>query len=265
MREPHSHKGENGIVAIVGGSEAIHGAPLLSALAAEASGVDLVFVAVPRCHAQLARQTALNFQVRGFEGDELLPHDVEPLLQWLATMDACVIGPGLARTKETLDATYQLIAGCPCTMVLDASALQPWTLEAARGHEAVLLPHLGELERMGLTMQKIGPMVSASNQVIHVKGHSDTVTLPNGTVREVAGGNAGLTVGGTGDVLAGLTAGLIAQHYPRTEASIIATTIIKKAGDVLAEEQGTFRAIDVIERIPKLLKDIAGDGSTGSP
>lgn len=256
MRSPSSHKTENGIVAVIGGSEAIHGAPLFSALAAEASGVDLVFVAVPSCHNEVAKQTSLNFQVRSFLGNEITMKDVAPLNEWLATMDVCVIGPGLARTKDALDAMYKLIAECPCPMVLDASALQPWTLEASRGHQAVLTPHLGELERMGLTIEQVPVMSSSSQQVIHVKGDTDHIGLPDGSMHDVIGGNAGLTVGGTGDTLAGLTAGLIAQKVDRIEASALATTIIKKASELLAEEVGTFTARDVIAKIPKLMKEL---------
>jgi len=66
QRSPDSHKGENGKVAVVGGSRHMHGAPLLAALAAEASGVDLVFVCLPACHEEVAKETSLNIQVHPF-------------------------------------------------------------------------------------------------------------------------------------------------------------------------------------------------------
>lgn len=70
-RSPQSHKGENGIVMVIGGSSSIHGAPLFSALAAEASGVDLVYVSVPEVHAEVAKQTSLNFLVHPFPGNDV--------------------------------------------------------------------------------------------------------------------------------------------------------------------------------------------------
>lgn len=255
-RSPTSHKGENGIVAVIGGSAGIHGAPILAALAAEASGVDLVFVALPNAHVQLARAAALNFQVRGWKGDAFSKADVKPLLEWLATMDACVIGPGMDRSMESIEALYELVASCPCPMVLDASALQPWTLEAAKGHRAILTPHLGELERMGIAPNDIATEAQKHEAVIHLKGAIDRIATSDGTAKDVVGGNQGLTVGGTGDVLAGLTAGLLAQRVPMDEASILATSVVKKAGDALMEDNGyAYRAVDVIRMIPRILRE----------
>lgn len=256
-RSPTSHKGENGIVMIIGGSEPIHGAPLFSALAAEASGVDLIYVSLPQVHADVARMTSLNFLVHPFPGNDLSAKYVEPLSEMLATMDCVVIGPGLARDKASLAHLKALIESCSCPMVLDASALQPWTLDAVEGKKAVLTPHLGELERMELSLEDIAEASNKYKQVIHVKGATDVIAMPDGTVEEVSGGNAGLTVGGTGDALAGLIAGLIAQKMSREDASILASKIIKKAGDELFVTQGNaYTTRQVIFQIPGLLKDI---------
>lgn len=257
QRTPNSHKGENGIVMIIGGSTSIHGAPLFSALAAEASGVDLIYVSLPEVHAEVAKQASLNFLVHPFPGNDLSEDYVEALGEMLATMDCVVIGPGLARDKKALTHLKALIETCTCPMVLDASALQPWTLKSTQGKKAVLTPHLGELERMELAMEDIATEASAHGQVIHVKGSVDAIALPDGQVEEVAGGNAGLTVGGTGDALAGLIAGLIAQKMPREDACILASKIIKKAGDELFLMQGnSYTTRQVIFQIPGLLKDL---------
>jgi NAD(P)H-hydrate epimerase len=253
-RDPHSHKGENGKVAVIGGSPTIHGAPLLAALAAEASGVDLVFVCLPRIHQHAARMTSLNFQVHPFDGDDLMEKGIEPLLELLATMDAAVIGPGLSRTREALAIAKELVSSAPCALVLDASALQPWTLEAVRGKNAVLTPHLGELERMELDEKDFATKASESGITIHLKGPTDYISGNDGNVREVKGGHAGLTVGGTGDALAGLIAGLIAQKVEPAEACRIASTVMKRAGVLLSEERGfAYTARDVIAEIPHLL------------
>src|SRR3989338_3251162 len=154
-RDPHSHKGENGKVMIIGGSKHQHGAPLFSALAAEASGVDLIYVSVPAGHEGVAKQTSLNFQVHSFAGDALAEPDLTSLLELLATMDAAVIGPGLGRTPTEQNVIQELIEACPCAMVLDASALQSWTLDTIEEKAAVLTPHLGELERLGIDPKAI--------------------------------------------------------------------------------------------------------------
>ncbi len=259
MRSPNSHKGENGKVAVIGGSRRMHGAPLFSALAAEASGVDLVYVAVPLCHEDVTKNASPNFQVFTFEGAELLKKDVGPMLQILAIMDCAVIGPGLSRNAETLNAIEQVMGGTPCPLVIDATALQPSTLASVAGRGSVLTPHLGELERMGLTQEDLSQRARVSNTTFLLKGPTDFITGPDGEMHESKGGNAGLTVGGTGDALAGLIAGLVAQKMQPFDAAMLASKVIKTAGDRLYEELGfRYTTMDVIEQIPYLLHEFEG-------
>lgn len=254
QRDAHSHKGDNGKVAVIGGSRHMHGAPLFSGLAAEATGIDLLMLCVPACHEEVAKQVTLNGQVYPFRGNDLLPADREPILELLATMDCAVIGPGIARSPVSLRTLRDILAEATCNLVVDASALQPDTLQQIRGKYAVLTPHLGELERMELTQEDLPRAAGEAGAVILLKGPVDIITSPDGTQQEVHGGNAGLTVGGTGDALAGLIAGLIAQREDRAEACRHASTIIKRAGDDLLKEKGyTYTTADVIARIPHLL------------
>lgn len=231
-----------------------HGAPIFSALAAQASGVDLVFLALPAIHQQIARTHSLNFQVHPFAGDELSKKDLAPLLEMLATVDCAVIGPGLSRTPAALALIRELIESAPCPLVLDASALQSWTLDAVKGKTAVLTPHLGELERMKIDAQDLSGAAKKSGAVIHLKGHMDRIAGPDGNIDEVKGGNAGLTVGGTGDALAGLICGLMAQGVQPTEACETASRVIKRAGTMLYETNGfAYTTQEVIAQIPHLL------------
>lgn len=253
-RDPSSHKGENGKVAVIGGSTLIHGAPLFSALAAEASGVDLIIVCLPHCHSEIAKATSLNFFVHPLKGNELTSADVDSLLELLASLDAAVIGPGIARTKETIAALMTLIIEASCPLVLDASALQPETLKCVEGKKAVLTPHLGELERMELHVKNVAAASKKSGAVIFIKAEVDMVFAPDGRSTELRGGNAGLTVGGTGDALAGLIAGLIAEKLDPFDAAVTAGTILKRAGTVLFPEKGyAYTTSDVIAKIPHLL------------
>jgi NAD(P)H-hydrate epimerase len=171
-------------------------------------------------------------------------------------MDAAIIGPGLARTPAALKTIRTLIAEAPCSLVLDASALQPWTLEAVRGKIAVLTPHLGELERMEIEVEEIGATAKDAGVTMLVKGHEDLIAGPDGNVVTVTGGNAGLTVGGTGDALAGLIGGLLAQKMAPIEACRVASEVIKKSGDRLALKQSAFTAREVIALIPVLLQEL---------
>ena len=251
-RDPTSHKGENGKVMIIGGSRFIHGAPIFSALAAEAGGAALIYLVVPACHEETAKNASLNFQVYPFKDNEIQKFDLRNILAVLATMDSAVIGPGLDRSLEGQKIIRELIESCPCTMVLDASALQPWTLDAVKGKTAVLTPHLGELERMGVASESLQKAAEKFGCVLLRKGVIDRVAAPDGRLEEITGGNAWLTVGGTGDALAGLTAGLIAQNMDPFDACVLASRTMKRAGTVLRSH---YRTVDVARIIPELLKN----------
>lgn len=254
QRSSESHKGENGKVAVIGGSRHMHGAPLIAALAAEATGVDLVYVCLPACHEEVAKATSLNVQVHPFQNDDLAAADREPILELLATMDSAVIGPGIARTNECIAVLDDIVAEATCALVLDATALQPNALDTVREKSVVLTPHLGELERMGLTPENFADAASKSGVTILLKGSTDRIVGTGGSTKEIQGGNAGLTVGGTGDALAGVIAGLLAQKFEPLAACERASSVIKKAGEALFLDFGyAYTAQDVISQIPNLI------------
>lgn len=253
-RDPDSHKGDNGKVAIVGGSHYMHGAPLLAAKAAEASGVDLVYVALPHHHSYAAKMTSLNFQIQPFADTDLTEDDLEPILELLASMDCAVLGPGIALDEESLRVTEELIVGAACPLVLDASALQLSTPEHVRGREVILTPHMGELERMDIDRDQVMGLAADLGVTILLKGQTDHVYSKEGDEEVIEGGNAGLTVGGTGDTLAGLICGLVAQGIEPATACAMASRILKRAGTMLMHEKGyAYTAEDVIDCISHLL------------
>ena len=255
QREPSSHKGENGKVAVIGGSRLIHGAPVFAALAAEASGADLLFACVPACHADVARSTSLNLQVHPFRGDDLRSSDVEEILELLATMDSAVIGPGIAYADaQSMKAIRDIVAEAPCALVLDAGALQTKTISLLKDKTAVLTPHRAELERMQIAVDDLAECAANARVTIVLKGPVDIIANPEGELLEISGGNAGLSVGGTGDALAGLIAGLLAQGMDQEDATRIACTIIKRAAEELYPECGyAFGTGRVIGEIPHIL------------
>jgi len=260
MRTADSHKGDNGIVAIIGGSRHQHGAPILSALAAEASGVDLLHVWVPVMHEEVTKHASYNFQVHTFgsdRSDEISSSDRERMIEHLATIDAVVIGPGLSRGAAHMTSITNLLAETPCPIIADATALHAETLKALTLRHAIMTPHLGELERMGYLRTELPMLAKKHACTILLKSSDDTIVSDDGSVSRVEGGNAGLTVGGTGDALAGLTAGLVAQGMAHADACKTASTVIKRASDVLFAESGfSFTTHDVIRMIPRLLRGI---------
>ena len=264
QRKQNSHKGDNGVVAIIGGSRYMHGAPIIAALAAEASGVDLIFPCVPEIHENVTRTASQNFIVHPFRGNDLSKSDVSALEDVIAVSSAVVVGPGLAQFDTAQKAMQQLISDAKVPFVVDASALQSWTFDAVKGKHAVLTPHIRELGRMqGQVLEKksdevkkdlVCTIAKERKATMILKGPVDIISGADGKCKEVKGGNSGLTVGGTGDALAGLIAGLIAQGTDPFEACVMATTIIKRAATVLFHEKGfAFRTVDVIEQIPHLL------------
>lgn len=266
QRDPKSHKGQNGRVAIVGGSHRFHGAPIFSALAAEASGVDLLFPVVHRCHEAVTRMASLNFIIHTFRENSLTPADAERILSLLEHVDVCVMGQGMAETPENVEAISRIVFGAHCTLILDATALHPSVFGSlTKEHTVILTPHQGELAR--LVQQDISSLprkevtalaelvAGERNAVVLLKGPEDFIVDASGKTKTVKGGNAGLTKGGTGDALAGLIAGLVAQKMDPFDACVCATTIIKKAGEELFKTKGyAYTTREVIGLIPELLR-----------
>lgn len=265
QRSPSSHKGENGKVVVIGGSAHQHGAPLFSALAAEASGVDLLYIFVPEIHAEVTKAASYNFQVHPFgvsplganRSDEFSEPETTRLIEFLATMDCAVIGPGLSRLSYSLRNIQRVLAEAPCPLVIDASALQSFTLSAIAHRNVVLTPHLGELERMGILPDDLATTAQKHGVTMFLKGETDHVVASDGRVEMISGGNAGLTHGGTGDALAGLIAGLMSQKIEVFTACVMAGKIIKQAASYLFESQGyAYTTKQVIDLIPHILHSI---------
>lgn len=264
-RDPKSHKGQNGRVAIIGGSHRFHGAPIFSALAAEASGVDLIVPVVHRCHEVVTRSASLNFIVHTFKGNSLVPADAERILSLLEHVDSCVIGPGMGETTENIEAISRIVFGAHCALILDATALHPSVLRSITKEQSVILtPHQGELGRLveknldSLSQKDLTALVrlivEEHGVTVLLKGPEDFIVDASGKSKRVRGGNAGLTKGGTGDALAGLLAGLIAQKMDPFDACVLGTTIIKKAGEKLSKAKGyAYTTWEVIALIPEFL------------
>lgn len=266
QRDPKSHKGQNGRVAIIGGSHRFHGAPIFSALAAEASGVDLIFPVVHRCHEVLTRGASLNFIVHMFKENSLTEGDAERILTLLEQVDSCVIGSGMAETPENVRAIGRIVFGAHCPLLLDATALHPSVLGSlTKEHTVILTPHRGELARLvqrdlqDLPRREVTSLAELLSEehraTVLLKGAEDFI-VGTGRKKIVRGGNAGLTKGGTGDALAGLIAGLIAQKMDPFDACVLGTTIIKKAGEKLYKIKGyAYTTQEVIGLMPELLME----------
>lgn len=248
-RKPDSHKGDNGKVMIIGGSPMFHGAPILCALGAEHSGVDLVFPFLPPCHMEAAKTYSLNFILQSFSENILTSKDVKPILKFSKEVDAVVIGPGLGSDSKTKTAIKALLTELELPTVVDAAALMYLN---NLPEVCVLTPHRGEFLNMtgdDPTPKNVQKWSKNLKATIVCKGPKDIIA----SGRELAinnTGNALMTVGGTGDVLAGFIGGLIAQKMNPFEACKYATRLLGLLADSLADMEASIQAIDLARSIP---------------
>ena len=243
LPDEHSHKGQNGKLLIIGGSELFHAASKWS-LDIASKFVDMVFYASVPSNNDLVREAKGAF----WNGIVLERNEVPAYVQ---EADCVLIGPGMDRSSQTQELVTKLIGEFPNKRwVIDAGALQ--TLEPAQFPDSsILTPHQGEYERISNLLDGSLESLLARGVTVLLKGPSDYV-YHRANVTTITGGNAGMTKGGTGDVLAGLVGALYCKHEAET-AAVVGSFINKQAGEYLAESVGPFfNASDLVVAIPKV-------------
>jgi ADP-dependent NAD(P)H-hydrate dehydratase / NAD(P)H-hydrate epimerase len=261
-RANESHKGQNGKVLIIGGSREYSGAPALAALSSLAAGVDIAVVACPQELSSIIRSYSPDLIVKGLSEDFLNPKDTDEIVKLSQNFDAVVIGCGIGREEETSLAVNALVVEIEKPIVIDADALKlvrPGVLPR-RNHETVITPHAGEFREFSGQGAPLD-FESRVGMVKDVSRESETTVLLKGTVDIIARndklkfnstGNPGMTVGGTGDCLAGLIGALLAGGHDEFEASFLGAYINGRAGDLAEEEYGYhFKATDILKFIPQ--------------
>lgn len=266
-RRADSHKGTAGKVLVLGGGP-YSGAPALAALAAFRSGADLVTAAVPKSVSDTVASFSPNLIVRKLSSETLCPDDLPLLKELLGNHDVLVLGMGLGKAQKSLETVRKLLPFAR-KAVLDAealSALSPDFLQKLAGNcELVLTPHAGEFERLlgdevfpgpaeeGLRIKAVREFSEKNGVVTLLKGKNDIISDGERTLLNRTG-NAGMTVGGTGDVLAGLTGALFARN-PAFLAASCAAFINGEAGNLAFKKFGYgLLATDVLEKIPAIFK-----------
>jgi ADP-dependent NAD(P)H-hydrate dehydratase len=263
-RRKDSHKRMNGTVCVVGGSRLYHGAPFLCASGAMRSGVDLVFIAVPASIATPIRALSPDFIVVPLPDSKLTRGNVSKLMAWVPEVDAFAVGPGLGPQKpESVAQALNEMKGDGRALVVDADALRNQILPSIRNARAVVTPHAREFERLfgeELPDDLDGRITVVTKQA---KGAGVTVLLKGPTDVISDGTKVGLndmhspamTVGGTGDVLTGLTAGLVAKKVPPFEAACAAAYLNGAAGAEAVKQLGLhITASDVANQIANVMK-----------
>ncbi len=257
-RKKTSHKGDNGTVLVVGGSEDYIGAPALVGMAAMAvlrSGADLVTVAAPEKVAWAINTIAPDLITKKIKCNNFTPKNVPEIL-WLAEKaDVVEIGNGISFTPGAAEFMWNVATHVRRPLVLDAAALRVVRLQDVSG--AVFLPHAKEFEAL-LENSNVAPndvQKHLGANVLVKKGHPGTEIISRDKIAVSSTGNAGMTHGGTGDVLAGIVAGLMAQGNDAFRAACAAVFINGKAADVLYKKKGFgYLASDLVDVIPSVLK-----------
>ena len=232
-REPFSHKGDYGRASLIVGSKGMMGAALLSARACMRSGVGLLTVHVPECGYPIIQ---LGIPEAKCQTDKHETHHTS--IELPVGTEVVGIGPGIGKDKQTQNAMHQMMLQHPQTpMVFDADALNilaenpGWLSELPKG--SIITPHPGEMQRLSSEPQE---MAEKYQVVVVLKGHHTRIYVPKGqavTVYEnTLHGNAGMAVGGSGDVLTGIILSLMAQHYTAEEAAVVGVWIHALAADL---------------------------------
>lgn len=264
-RKQDSRKGQNGKVLVVGGSYMYHGAPVLASLAALRAGTDLVYTAVPKINASATRAISPNLIVIPMVDAKLTRGSANKLLgQVQSGLDSATIGMGLAiADEEGLKNLVKSLLDQDVRLSLDASALVGSILPVIYGKNVVLTPHAGEFQRLFgvLPSNKIKERITLVERFS--KEHQTTILL-KGATDVISNGNqtyinsknlASMTVGGTGDVLSGLVAGLLSKNRNTIESAAAASYVNGVAGKLAQKKHGFhILATDLIDNISSAMK-----------
>jgi len=263
-RDQKSHKGQNGRVLVIGGSKDYSGAPALAALAALGAGVDISIIVCPKIVSSNIRSFSPDIIVKSLPSDAILPSDVDNILKSTENVDSVIMGCGIGTEEGTKVAVNQILENIEKPVLLDADALKLVDLDIISTElELVLTPHSAEFKKVfdkGVPKDlddKIGlirNLTLKNSFTILLKGEIDVIGQ-NGLFKLNKTGNPGMTVGGTGDCLAGLVGGLMAQGYSGFESAFIGAYINGKAGNHAQDKFGyNFTATQLLGFIPQVMK-----------
>jgi ADP-dependent NAD(P)H-hydrate dehydratase len=258
-----SRKGDNGTVLIAGGSRFYHGAPVLASMSALRSGADLVYTAVPRSIITAVRSFSPAIIALPLPDDKLTVGSTNRLVAMLPKhVDAAAIGMGMSLQPEGLTALVRKLKQANTKILLDASALIPQILEEISNTGSIVTPHAGEYKRLFGSEPGTTKKEMTSNVHRLAKEYGITIVL-KGWVNIISDGEQlaavkrstpAMTVGGTGDVLSGVAAALLAKMKP-FDAALVAIYVNGLAGNLAFKYAGLhIIATDLIDTLPAVMK-----------
>jgi len=264
-RGVHSTKFTSGRVLVAGGSAGLTGAPCLAALAAARAGAGYVTVCVPGSLAAVFESRLLEQMTIALpDRDGALTTDaVGPLAAAAAVHSgALVLGPGLGRAEHTAAFVRELLEAVSIPVVLDADGLNAFAgaIDAIGGRAAVLTPHEGELGRLlgvdahtvaAARLRHARDAAARSGAVVVLKGDDTLIAAPDGRVAVSPGATPALATAGTGDVLSGVLAAMLAKLLDPFTAACAAVRLHALAGVRAAAVHGAEGVVasDVVESL----------------
>lgn len=266
-RGPRSTKFSSGQVVIAGGSRGLTGAVRMSSLAAIRAGAGYATVAVPADLEPIFESSQPEVMSAGCPGGDgcLAPASLKRLLKAFERAAAGVLGPGLGRDPGSVELARDAAAAIEAPLVIDADGLNAFAGEAdrlaGRGAPTILTPHAGELGRLlGRSSEEIGARRLAAareaarlaSAVVVLKG-DDTIVTDGERIAVNTLSAPALATAGTGDVLSGVTAAMLARGLEPFAAACAAVLAHARAGREAARRLGAAESViagDVIEAVP---------------
>ena len=266
-RSPQTRKGDFGCLLVIGGSDRYVGAPILACLGALRSGVDIVYLAAPPNVISAATNQSPDIIPLPFKTKILKESTLSKLQDRISQVDALLIGPGLGDNSETL-ATVSRILSLSVQQnkptIVDADALKVISAVERLSTTTIITPHAGEFNH--ITGRAVPPALKKRGQdtlnlakkldcVVLLKGPVDIIAEPE-KIRYNWTGTPAMSLGGTGDVLAGICSGIGAQGVQPFLAACAGAFINGAAGQLAFQDKGIgLVASDLMEYIPRVVQN----------
>jgi hydroxyethylthiazole kinase-like uncharacterized protein yjeF len=268
-RAAASTKFTSGHVVVIGGSRGLIGAPAMASLAAMRAGAGYVTACVPKSLQEILDTQLMEVMTRGLPEDHgaLTPQALPIAIDALGRAGALALGPGLGRDSQSVRFARELASAAQVATVLDADGLNAYAgalVELARrAAPTILTPHAGELGRLLETAseqvqsERLSHARKAAEQaeaIVVLKGDDTLVVEPAGGVAISRGNSPALATAGTGDVLTGVIAALLAQGLEPFAAAAAGVQLHARAGREAAARQGSSAGViagDVIAALPR--------------
>lgn len=273
-RSRTAHKGECGRVLVVAGSRGMTGAACLAAEGAARAGAGLVTLAVPEGVQDLVAARLTEIITVGLPATTRQTLSREACADMLALAeraDVLALGPGITTHPETVACVRSLLPALNIPCVLDADGLNCFAgrtdIFGLLSSPLVVTPHPGELARLtgqptgAIQQDRVGAAERAAGEwgaVVLLKGAATVIASPEGRVYINPTGNPGMATGGSGDVLTGVVAGLLAQGLDALRSAAAGAFLHGLAGDLAARRKGLrgLLAGDILSFLPEALEEV---------